>query len=962
MNKKIRIIIGRSLVVTALISLCSEFSNGRMISVNASEISNEANINTNEKNKEDYAKKKFLDAINKLENKVSFNKNELVDYGLNKEYIKKIYKDFLFEHAELFYIADTNFDGLTEESSDELDIYIAYIYDKDEITSKKEEFDKKVTQILNGVSYYDKLRKTYEIYDYLRENNDYSKEYDYKEIDYSRCNSVHEILLEIKSNKSYFEAHSVYGTFVNEKSVWSGYSRALKMLLEKSEIKNGIIRNGDYGWNYVYMNEKYYHMSFNYDEDYSKYSSNPYKYFNFSDKYYYLDNNLGGNAGFECYDTTFDNIFRGSNNSEAISKNIVRIGNKLYDLDSEYKLYTYNLDGSNKKYICSLKQNRNSIVKNMKQYKNYLYFMCVEYKDSNKYTIKRYNINTSKFEEVLNLSDKLKLKSDDEASINIMDFYIKDNVINVYHKEKDRNYKFNLNNLNIKDDSENNPSNDSTNDNKDDGSWPTDKEDYFSNRVVINNKLYFLDDKYKLYSSNINGSNKRYLYDFNINDKTIIRCMKNYSVYIYFISYEYVNGKYVCLIKRYNTISEILEEVINVGEVYDVSIKYEYINSIKFNVENNKININYIGKSYTYDLSKFSGDSDIAVINNKLYYLTDEYKLYWSNRDGSNKTYVCDLTSNNKNAIIKYLKSYDNDLYYIFYEYINDKYIGVIKKYDIKTGTVHEVINLNKILGMDIKEEHIPIIYFYIRNKVLYVDFMNNIKTYDLIDLIEEKNEDLYEEALQCVKIFEKKLTSSTYRKAKNKVAELLDSDKKDKLLRRIKNAKKDMREKYEDEYEDDEEKQEGIEINKIAIFNNTVSPSGIQLNDTLSPWQVAANSSYNHLNLNNVTYTYNPALPGQWIFRDGNWYHIDNNLRFTTGWLKYNDSMYYFDNNGAMAVGWRSIGNDMYYFDDNGTMRTGWLKDNSTGKWYYLQDDGTMVRGTIKCGYSFGNDGSWIG
>ena len=38
----------------------------------------------------------------------------------------------------------------------------------------------------------------------------------------------------------------------------------------------------------------------------------------------------------------------------------------------------------------------------------------------------RNNINTSKFEEVLNLSDKLKLKSDDEASINIMDFYIKE--------------------------------------------------------------------------------------------------------------------------------------------------------------------------------------------------------------------------------------------------------------------------------------------------------------------------------------------------------------------------------------------------------------------------------------------------------------------------------------------------------------------------------------------------------
>ncbi|MDO5518212.1 MAG: hypothetical protein Q4F66_11700, partial [Clostridium sp.] len=495
---------------------------------------------------------------------------------------------------------------------------------------------------------------------------------------------------------------------------------------------------------------------------------------------------------------------------------------------------------------------------------------------------------------------------------------------------------------------------DDNNDDDDDENWPDDDYNSSDNIVNINDKIYFLDDEYKLYYSNTDGSNKTYLYDFTLNNKnTIVRYMKGYGVYIYYISYEYVNEKYICIIRRYNTITEVLEEVVNLNNKFDINIKYEYINKITFYIEANIIFINYIGKTYTFNLSQISGENTTIIINNKVYYLSEDYKLYSSNIDGSNNKYVYDLTLNKKNTIIKYMKAYDNQLYYISYEYVNGKYIGIINRFDIETGRVYEVINLNEVLNIDIKYEHLTIIYFYIKNRILYIDYMGTIRTFNLSNFIEGSSNDLYLEALEYVRTFEKKLTHSTYKKALNAVRELSESDKKDKLLKRIKEAKKEMD-------REDTDIDDSYEENLYQDNNTVIIPFGTQLNDVLSPLHNSVNIGALN-SINSYNNSYNPALPGQWIFTEGNWYHVNDDLRFTTGWLKYNNSMYYFDSNGAMATGWRNIGNNTYCFTDEGVMITGWIKDDNTGKWYYLQDDGTMVRGTVKCGYLFGSDGAWI-
>lgn len=418
-------------------------------------------------------------------------------------------------------------------------------------------------------------------------------------------------------------------------------------------------------------------------------------------------------------------------------------------------------------------------------------------------------------------------------------------------------------------------------------------------------------------------------------------------------NYVVINGYYYHL--RFNYEESYYEYYSNPYKYFNFSDKY-------ISLENNWTSSNddeIICSDTTYDsiFRKYYNKkvifNNVVRINNKLYYLDDEYKIYSYELDGGSKKYIYNLSLNNKN-VVKYMKAYKNYLYYISYEYINNKYVCIIKRYNVDTGKVEEVLNLNNKLNVSVNYEYINRINFYIYNEIIYIDYLGSIKTYNLSDLVinDSTDEYLYDEALEYVRNFEKKLTYSTYKKALTAVKELAESSKKDKLLDRIKDAKKEMNEKDNDNDDSDYKNYED--------GNKTVFSGVIQLKDTLGPSE-NVNKVYNTNNTITSNYSYNPALPGQWIYTDGNWYHINDDLRFTTGWLKYNNSMYYFDNNGAMATGWRNIGNNTYAFTNEGVMITGWIKDDDTENWYYFQDDGAMVKGTIKCGYLFADDGRWI-
>lgn len=621
----IRRLISKCLLLTILIGLGNNFAPIKMNIANAA-ITDNLFDDYNGTSKQDYIKKKYLTAMNNLEERVYFSYSEISQYNINLEDLNYYYDSVLWEHPEIFYVARVNFSKLSED--DGYYVYIGYIYDREKIPNMKNQFDKKISDIIEKVSSYNGVRKIFEIYDYIRINNTYAYNIDNIQFNFNNCNSILEKQLRIKEYSKYFEAHSVYGTLINGTSVWEGYSKTLMLLLRILGFKTGIVRSGYYGWNYVFINKHYYHLRFNYEESLYEYYSNPYKYFNFSDKYISLEDNWTGNHdGFICNDTTYDNIFRRYYNENITFNNVVRINNKLYYLDDEYNIYSYELDGTSKKHI-------------------------------------------------------------------------------------------------------------------------------------------------------------------------------------------------------YN------------------------------------------------------------------------------------------LSLNSKN-VIKYLKAYKNYLYYISYEYINNKYVGIIKRYNIDTGKIEDVLNINNKLNVTINYEYINRINFYVKDEIIYIYYLGSIKTFNISDLVisEISDESLYEEALDYVKTFEKKLTYSTYKKALSAVKELSESNKKDKLLDRIKDAKREMNEKDSDK--DDSDDKGYVEQNKTSVS------LGVQLKDSLGPSQNTNRvSSIN--NNQSFNYSHNPELPGQWIYTDGNWYHINDNLRFTTGWLKYNDSMYYFDNNGVMATGWRNIRNNTYAFTDEGVMITG--------------------------------------
>lgn len=180
-------------------------------------------------------------------------KNKKVFLGLEKnakstEDIIKVITAYFYDNPEYFYISNeylitTRDFKFFRYSLIELDYIIQNEY---EIELKTRELERAVENFLSnyiksGMTNYE---KEVAIHDALVKEVDY---YDYEDI-----NSIPKI------------KHTAYAALVEKEAVCDGYSRALKMLLEKEGIESIIITGNTesvaHAWNLVKLENEYYHV------------------------------------------------------------------------------------------------------------------------------------------------------------------------------------------------------------------------------------------------------------------------------------------------------------------------------------------------------------------------------------------------------------------------------------------------------------------------------------------------------------------------------------------------------------------------------------------------------------------------------------------------------------------------------------------------------------------------------
>ena len=63
-----------------------------------------------------------------------------------------------------------------------------------------------------------------------------------------------------------YESHKAYGTLIQNMAICSGYSDAMAVFLNKMGIPNYKISSKDHVWNFVYLDDKWYHLDLTWDD------------------------------------------------------------------------------------------------------------------------------------------------------------------------------------------------------------------------------------------------------------------------------------------------------------------------------------------------------------------------------------------------------------------------------------------------------------------------------------------------------------------------------------------------------------------------------------------------------------------------------------------------------------------------------------------------------------------------
>ncbi|MBF8983675.1 hypothetical protein IZY60_09015 [Lutibacter sp. B2] len=181
--------------------------------------------------------------------------------------------DSIIKHAFNAYPETNYIDGVKyiyQSSNNRLKkLEFDYKYDLKTIKNRLEETDKKANEIIESLIKEDMtdFEKELAIHDYIIKNTQY---------DYENYNK----------NKIPYIDHTAYGVLVKGVGVCDGYSKAMKLLLNKAGIECIIVYNSDHAWNMVKIDNEIYHVDASYNDPVSKEDVDllMYSYFNIPDE------------------------------------------------------------------------------------------------------------------------------------------------------------------------------------------------------------------------------------------------------------------------------------------------------------------------------------------------------------------------------------------------------------------------------------------------------------------------------------------------------------------------------------------------------------------------------------------------------------------------------------------------------------------------------------------------------
>lgn len=133
----------------------------------------------------------------------------------------------------------------------QIEIFIDKLYTKDEIDILDKKVDEIIKNILNeNMSDREKIKT---IHDYIINTTNYDNERAYA--------ITNNLPYEIKH-----QSNKAFGPLIEGMGICGGYSDAMSLFLDRLNIKNYKISNNNHIWNFVYIDNNWYHLDLTWDD------------------------------------------------------------------------------------------------------------------------------------------------------------------------------------------------------------------------------------------------------------------------------------------------------------------------------------------------------------------------------------------------------------------------------------------------------------------------------------------------------------------------------------------------------------------------------------------------------------------------------------------------------------------------------------------------------------------------
>lgn len=174
--------------------------------------------------------------------------NDFNNYIQNSEEVEAI-NNYIhpFNSFENISVTTNNFNNITIE--------IDKIYSDDQIKYINEYINEFISEYINSdMSDVEKIKI---FHDYIINNTKYDNDF------------------ELNTDKSTYPTHpyNAYGLLTENKAVCSGYSDVMAIFLNKIGIRNYKIASDEHVWNYVFVNNNWYHLDLTWDDPQTSNSS-----------------------------------------------------------------------------------------------------------------------------------------------------------------------------------------------------------------------------------------------------------------------------------------------------------------------------------------------------------------------------------------------------------------------------------------------------------------------------------------------------------------------------------------------------------------------------------------------------------------------------------------------------------------------------------------------------------------